>query len=75
MAETDKGTLGEKLTANFFDAHFSSLFSFPNPKTKANVEIADVLVWYKHTVLLVEVKTYDNAKGSINHRSSSHFLG
>jgi hypothetical protein len=57
MADIGKGTLGEKLIANFFDTHSSRLFSFPNPKTNSNAEVADVLVWWNHAVLLVEVKT------------------
>ncbi len=52
-----KGEVGEKLVSNFFDRNFSKIFSFPNPKTKKNEEIADVLIWLNRTVFLIEVKT------------------
>ena len=58
----NKGTVGENLVTKFFDKHFSKVFSFPNPKTKSNAEVADVLVWMNRTVLLIEVKTRDRSK-------------
>lgn len=66
MSKRDKGSLGEERIANFFDTHFSRLFSFPSPKTQANVEIADVLVWWNRVVLLVEVKTRDTSKATVD---------
>ncbi len=64
MSHSTKGKAGERLIARFFDAKFSRLFSFPNPKTKSNAEVADVLIWWNHVVLLVEVKTKDKARGT-----------
>ena len=60
--DDNNGTVGEKLVAKFFDKHFSKVFSFPNPKTKSNAEVADVLVWMNRTVFLIEVKTRDRSK-------------
>jgi|GEM_PF-1672732 Holliday junction resolvase len=59
------GTAGEKLIAEFFDSKFSRFYSFPNPKTKANQEVADVLVWLNRIVFLIEVKTRSNGSSSI----------
>lgn len=53
----NEGDVGELLVSNFFDNNFSKAFSFPNPKTKDNDEIADVLIWLNRTVYLIEVKT------------------
>lgn len=61
-----KGEVGENLVSNFFDRNFSKVFSFPNPKTKNNAEIADVLIWLNRTVFLIEVKTRnDDGKAPI----------
>ncbi len=61
MTESYKGRFGEHLIENFFDSNFSRIFSFPNPKTKENAQVADVLIWI---VLLIEVKTRDEKLGS-----------
>lgn len=61
-----KGDIGEQLIAQFFDNKYSRFFSFPNPKTKTNAEIADVIIWKNRVVLLVEVKTRDEGPASIN---------
>lgn len=61
----DKGAIGEQLVSNFFDSNFSKFFSFPNPKTKNNEEVADVLVWKNYTVFLVEVKTRNEGTAAI----------
>lgn len=60
--EKNKGTWGEQLVANFFDSNYSKIFSFPNPKTKNNAQITDVLIWLNRTVLLIEVKTRDDGR-------------
>lgn len=57
------GSYGEKLIENFFDSKFSKIFSFPNPKTKDNAQITDVLIWMNKVVLLIEVKTRDQSEG------------
>lgn len=57
MCSLSKGEIGECLVSNFFDKNFSKIYSFPNPTTKANAEVADVLVWLNRTVFLIEVKT------------------
>ena len=57
MSSLSKGEIGERLVSNFFDRNFSKIYSFPNAKTKANAEVADVLVWLNRTVFLIEVKT------------------
>jgi len=58
------GTVGEKLIAEFFDSKFSRFYSFPNPKTKSNEEVADVLIWLNRTIVLTEVKTRGNGTAS-----------
>ena len=55
--EIDEGNVGELLVSDFFDKNFSKIYSFPNPKTKNNSEVADVLIWLNRTVFLIEVKT------------------
>jgi len=62
----DKGTRGELLVQNFFDSQLSRLFSFPHAKTKANAQVADLFLWLNWRVLLVEVKTRDKSKVSID---------
>lgn len=64
MTESYKGRFGEQLIENFFDCYFSRIFSFPNPKTKTNAQVGDVLVWTNRKVLLVEVKTRDEELGN-----------
>lgn len=59
-----KGEIAERLVSNFFDENFSKIFSFPNPKTNTQAEIADVLIWLNRTVFLIEVKTRDEDKSS-----------
>lgn len=59
-----KGEIAEQLVSNFFDENFSKIFSFPNPKTNARAEVADVLIWLNRTVFLIEVKTRDEDKAS-----------
>lgn len=59
-----KGEIAEQLVSNFFDENFSKIFSFPNPKTKAKAEVADVLIWLNRTVFLIEIKTRDEDKAS-----------
>jgi hypothetical protein len=66
MSTVDKGTWGEQLIASFFDSHFSRHFSFPNPKTKSNAQVADVLVWMNRLAILIEVKTRDEGTASID---------
>jgi len=63
-----KGEIAERLVSNFFDENFSKIFSFPNPKTNAKAEVADVLIWLNRIVFLIEVKTRDEdeASASIN---------
>jgi len=63
-----KGEIAEQLVSNFFDENFSKIFSFPNPKTNAKAEVADVLIWLNRIVFLIEVKTRDEdeASASIN---------
>lgn len=58
------GSFGEKLVENFFDSKLSKIFSFPNPKTKDNAQITDVLIWMNRVILLIEVKTRDESEGS-----------
>ena len=58
----NKGTVGERLIADFFDKHISKIFSFSNAKTKSNAQVADVLVWLNRTIFLIEVKTRDKGK-------------
>ena len=65
MNYNNVGMVGETLVANFFADHFSKIFSFPNPKTKSNAEVADVLVWMNRTVFLIEVKTRNEGDASI----------
>ena len=60
----DIGSYGEKLVENFFDSKFSTSFSFPNPKTKDNAQITDVLIWMNRVVLLIEVKTRNQCEGT-----------
>jgi len=60
------GTLGEQLIARFFDSHYSKFFSFPNPKTKSNAEVSDVLVWMNRLVFLIEVKTREEGTAPID---------
>jgi len=64
--EYDSGTAGERLIAQFFDSHYSKFFSFPNPKTRSNAQVADVLVWMNRVVFLIEVKTRDSGSASID---------
>ena len=70
--DENNGTVGEKLVTKFFDKHFSKVFSFPNPKTKSNAEVADVIVWMNRTVLLIEVKTRDRSQASVESWAKSH---
>ena len=65
MKSLTKGDVGELLISDFFDKNFSKIYSFPNPKTKDNAEIADVLIWLNRTVFLIEVKTRDEGTSSI----------
>lgn len=65
MNRINKGIIGEKIVKDFFDKNFSSIFSFPNPKTSTNAEIADVLIWMNKIALLIEVKTRDYRTSSI----------
>ncbi|MBK8383085.1 MAG: hypothetical protein IPL16_14620 [Ignavibacteria bacterium] len=60
----EKGKIGENLIVQFFDSKLSKFFSFPNPKTRSNKEVADVLVWWNRVVLLIEVKT--RTEGSVD---------
>jgi hypothetical protein len=53
------GTIGERLVSESFGKHCSSQFSFPNPKTKREAEVADVLIWWNRVAFLIEVKTRD----------------
>lgn len=62
--EENKGTWGERLIENFFDSNYSSIFSFPNPKTKDNAQVTDVLIWLNRVILLIEVKTRDEAEST-----------
>lgn len=61
-----KGTAGERLIAQFFDSHYSKFFSFPDPKTRSNAQVADVLVWKNRVVFLIEVKTRVSGPASID---------
>lgn len=64
--EDGKGTAGERLIAQFFDSHYSKFFSFPDPKTRSNAQVADVLVWKNRVVFLIEVKTRVSGPASID---------
>lgn len=55
------GKIGEQIIENFFDHHYSRIFSFPNPKTKSNAQVADILVWLNRIVFLIEVKSRDTS--------------
>lgn len=66
-----KGIVGEQLIAHFFDNKYSKFFSFPNPKTKTNAEVADVLIWKNRVVFLIEVKTRDKGSTSIDEWAKS----
>lgn len=61
--EANKGTWGERLIENFFDSNYSSIFSFPNPKTKDKAQVTDILIWLNRVILLIEVKTRDETVG------------
>lgn len=63
--QNEKGKIGEQLVSNFFDLNFSKFFSFPNPLTKTNAEVSDVLIWFNRNVFLVEVKTLDKSLSDI----------
>lgn len=67
----NKGTLGEQLISQFFDSQYSKFFSFPNPKTNSNAQVADVLIWKNRVVFLIEVKTRDEGTASIDSWASS----
>lgn len=69
--QNEKGKIGEQLVSNFFDLNFSKFFSFPNPLTKSNAEVADVLIWLNKIVFLIEVKTRDTGSASIESWASS----
>jgi hypothetical protein len=64
-AKTDKGSIGEQLVAHFIDSNYSKFFTFPDPKTKSNAQVADVLIWKNRLVFLIEVKTRDSGTASI----------
>ena len=66
-----RGAWGEKIIAEFFDSQFSRQFSFPNPRTRSNVEIADVFVWWNRVVFLIEVKTRDCGGKTVEQWASS----
>jgi hypothetical protein len=72
MNSLSKGEIGERLVSNFFDESFSNIFSFPNPKTKNNAEVADVLIWLNRTVFLVEVKTRNDSISTASIESWCH---
>ncbi|GAW97989.1 MULTISPECIES: nuclease-related domain-containing protein [Colwellia] len=72
MDKLTKGEVGELLVSNFVDKSLSKIFSFPSPKTKNNVEVADVLIWLNRTVFLIEVKTRDNSLSTASIESWSH---
>lgn len=65
------GEVGELIVSNFFDSNFSKIFSFLNPKTKNNAEVADILIWLNRTVFLIEVKTRSD-EGSSTIQSWCH---
>lgn len=56
MATIDVGEVTEKLVHNFFNQHFSNVYSFRDPKTSSNAQVADVLVWLNRGAFLIEVK-------------------
>lgn len=64
MLNKNIGSYGEMLIENFFDSKFSKIFSFPNPKTKDNAQISDVLIWMNKVILLIEVKTRDQSEST-----------
>ena len=39
------GNIGEQIISNFFDESFSDILCFPNPKTKNNAQVSDILLW------------------------------
>lgn len=69
--QNEKGKIGEQLVSNFFDLNFSKFFSFPNPLTKSNAEVADVLIWFNWVALLIEVKTRDKSLTNVDSWSTS----
>jgi len=72
MSTLTKGDIGELLVSNFFDNNFSKIYSFSNPKTHDNAEIADVLIWLNRTAFLIEVKTRDTDEGTASIESWAH---
>lgn len=58
----DLGEAGEKFVQSFFDSQITDVLSFPNPKTKHNDEVCDLLIWMNRTVILVEIKTKTKSK-------------
>ncbi len=60
------GDIGEEIVHNFFDTNFSEILSFRNPKTKSNVQIADIIVWLNRYIFLVEVKTFVSSEYTID---------
>lgn len=57
VTKENEGALGERKVQSFFDANIGNIITFPNPKTKNNAEIADLLVWLNWKAFLVEVKS------------------
>jgi hypothetical protein len=60
------GNIGEQIILEFFDENFSKILCFPNPKTKNNAQVADILLWLNRFVFLIEVKTFVSSSYQIN---------
>ncbi len=60
------GNIGEQIISNFFDESFSNILCFPNPKTKNNAQVSDILLWLNRFIFLVEVKTFVSSTYQIN---------
>lgn len=60
------GNIGEQIISNFFDESFSDILCFPNPKTKNNVQVSDILLWLNRFIFLIEVKTFVSSNYHIN---------
>lgn len=60
------GNIGEQIISNFFDESFSNILCFPNPKTKNNAQVSDILLWLNRFIFLIEVKTFVSSTYQIN---------
>jgi len=60
------GDIGEEIVSNFFDANFSEILSFRDPKTKDNAQVSDIIIWLNRYVFLIEIKTLVSSKYSVN---------